>query len=223
MYYVPRGGNRGGADQFNWEDVKEDKGRECYLGHSLMAPVGRWQKNKDLQWFSKERKNTSTASISSEVQAARNAEREAMLIALGHKVGDRLAAETMHPQKEGAELSTLRSKLVKAKKKQKDKKSKKEKKVHKKRRHKEKRKKEKSDDHDETDSSSDSTDSSESERERPVKKRKESKEDHFRTRTDKHSSEHDRPNRGKHSQSSSQRDWHRSKSDRRKHKHTHRR
>lgn len=30
--------------QFSWEDVKQDKYREYYLGHSLMAPVGRWQK-----------------------------------------------------------------------------------------------------------------------------------------------------------------------------------
>ena len=30
-----RGGVRGGKDQFNWEDVKNDKDRENYLGHSL--------------------------------------------------------------------------------------------------------------------------------------------------------------------------------------------
>lgn len=38
-----RGGNRGGKDQFNWEDVKEDKNNQSYLGHSVKAPVGRWQ------------------------------------------------------------------------------------------------------------------------------------------------------------------------------------
>ena len=27
-----RGGNRGGQDQFDWEDVKTDKERENYLG-----------------------------------------------------------------------------------------------------------------------------------------------------------------------------------------------
>jgi len=36
------GGTRGGQDQFKWEDVKSDKQRENYLGHSAMAPIGRW-------------------------------------------------------------------------------------------------------------------------------------------------------------------------------------
>jgi hypothetical protein len=40
----PRGGSRGGRDQFNWEDVKSDKDREYYLGHSVKALTGRWQK-----------------------------------------------------------------------------------------------------------------------------------------------------------------------------------
>jgi hypothetical protein len=30
--------------EFNWDDVKADKHRENYLGHSVKAPVGRWQK-----------------------------------------------------------------------------------------------------------------------------------------------------------------------------------
>ncbi|KAI8338380.1 kinase phosphorylation protein-domain-containing protein [Chlamydoabsidia padenii] len=46
MFHPTRGGTRGGRDQFSWEDVKTDKDRENYLGNSLMAPVGRWQKGK---------------------------------------------------------------------------------------------------------------------------------------------------------------------------------
>lgn len=45
LYNGPaRGGNRGGKDQFNWDNVKADKDREYYLGHSVKATTGRWQK-----------------------------------------------------------------------------------------------------------------------------------------------------------------------------------
>jgi hypothetical protein len=37
--------------QFTWEAVKDDKFRENYLGHSLMAPVGRWQQGNCLKQF----------------------------------------------------------------------------------------------------------------------------------------------------------------------------
>lgn len=41
--------------EFKWDDVKVDKHRENYLGHSIKAPVGRWQKGNasvDLFAFS---------------------------------------------------------------------------------------------------------------------------------------------------------------------------
>ena len=35
----PRGGSRGGRDQFNWENVKSDKDREFYLGAQPPSPA----------------------------------------------------------------------------------------------------------------------------------------------------------------------------------------
>ncbi|AWP03938.1 putative multiple myeloma tumor-associated protein 2 isoform 2 [Scophthalmus maximus] len=79
------GGVRGGQDQFNWDDVKVDKHRENYLGNSLMAPVGRWQKGKDLSWYSKDKSGSAALSKQEEIAAVKAAEHEALMAALGHK------------------------------------------------------------------------------------------------------------------------------------------
>lgn len=93
----PRGGTRGGRDQFKWDDVKADADRENFLGHSVMAPVGRWQKGRDLLWYTRaagvvnadtnrsvgERHSNVDDAVRSEASLVRRREEEAMRAALG--------------------------------------------------------------------------------------------------------------------------------------------
>ncbi|KAK6138012.1 hypothetical protein DH2020_028239 [Rehmannia glutinosa] len=85
MYHPTRGGVRGGRDQFSWDDVKVDKHRENYLGHSIKAPVGRWQKGKDLHWYTRDKKSDSNAeaAMKEEIRRIKEEEEQAMREALG--------------------------------------------------------------------------------------------------------------------------------------------
>ncbi|KAK3216789.1 hypothetical protein GRF29_1g950468 [Pseudopithomyces chartarum] len=91
---VRKEGSRGGRADFKWEDVKQDTQRENYLGHSLMAPVGRWQQGRDLNWYAKgdadkEGGMSAAEKLAEEKRKLKEAEEDAMLRAMGLPVPER--------------------------------------------------------------------------------------------------------------------------------------
>lgn len=98
MFEPVRGGTRGGQAEFKWSDVSADKDREVsmillctiihdlsqsqhYLGHSINAPTGRWQKNKDVHWYSRDKDNTEDEKAL-EIKRIKQLEADALAVAL---------------------------------------------------------------------------------------------------------------------------------------------
>ncbi|KAF3490635.1 uncharacterized protein GIQ15_00152 [Arthroderma uncinatum] len=82
---IRKEGSRGGQTEFKWSDVKDSSRRENYLGHSLMAPVGRWQQGRDLSWYAKGEEDPDAAKRArdEEIRKIKEAEQEAIARALG--------------------------------------------------------------------------------------------------------------------------------------------
>ena len=95
---VRKEGSRGGTADFKWSDVQASSRRENYLGHSLMAPVGRWQKGRDLNWYAKGNEGgdgdgsaaeKAERERKEEIRKIKEAEQDAMARALGYEVAPR--------------------------------------------------------------------------------------------------------------------------------------
>jgi len=52
-----------------------------YLGHSINAPTGRWQKNKDVHWYNRDI-SESDATRAEEIRKVKEAEADALSAAL---------------------------------------------------------------------------------------------------------------------------------------------
>ncbi|KAJ9121152.1 hypothetical protein QFC24_004826 [Naganishia onofrii] len=89
MFNPIRGGTRGGAAEFKWTDVKADKDRENYLGHSINAPQGRWQNHKDIHWYNRNKSGEEDAEAlrkqkARELKEIKMREENELSIALGY-------------------------------------------------------------------------------------------------------------------------------------------
>ncbi|KAL1955840.1 hypothetical protein VTO42DRAFT_8079 [Malbranchea cinnamomea] len=97
---VRKEGSRGGRGSFKWSDVQTSQYRENYLGHSLMAPVGRWQQGRDLSWYTKGKQEDASfadAAREEEIRRIKDAEQEAMARALGLPVAPKPTNANLTP------------------------------------------------------------------------------------------------------------------------------
>jgi hypothetical protein len=109
-------GTRGGAGEFKWSDVKADKDRENYLGHSINAPQGRWQNQKDIHWYNRNKSDVTDEEAikrqkARELREIKMREENELSIALGYGPvhdPDKIGLEEEEDEQPGGEAKTER-------------------------------------------------------------------------------------------------------------------
>lgn len=95
MFHPSRGGVRGGRDQFNWDDVKNDKDRYNYLGNSLKARVKKpWDQGAEPDWYAKDPAGTDNQDLVDELEMIKARERDFMTNVISKGFGFNKAAAT---------------------------------------------------------------------------------------------------------------------------------
>ena|ERR1700733_13327840 len=81
----PREGSRGGR-VFSWDQIKNDKFRENYLGNSVAAPFTRGNQGQDVMWWTRNGRSKAIDGADDEVEQLKAQEAQLMDLALTHGI-----------------------------------------------------------------------------------------------------------------------------------------
>ena len=79
MFNPTRDGCRGGRDKFNWDELRNDRHRQNYLGNSVRVPGTR---GKDVFWYEKDKQGNNSKDKEIQRELAEQKEKEAKMMGL---------------------------------------------------------------------------------------------------------------------------------------------